>query len=147
MIRVSLDANVIIAASKSSSGESRAIIRLARQREDITLLATPLAWDEAERTVQRDYPDALDEFYALRQDIEICLEPSVWLLARLQALLPHEKQLPKKDLPILAGAISAAADLLLTHDEDHFGPLYGAEVEGVEILRPITGLWRIDPRP
>jgi predicted nucleic acid-binding protein len=147
LIRVSLDANVIIAASKSSSGESRAIIRLARRRQDITLLATPLAWDEAERTVQRDYPDALDQCHALTQDIEICIEPSVWQVAHVKALLPREKQLPRKDLPILAGAISAAAHLLLTHDGEHFGPLYGTKVEGVEILTPIAGLRRLDPRP
>jgi predicted nucleic acid-binding protein len=147
LTRVFLDANVIIAAAKASGGESRVITRLGGYREDITLLATPYTLDEAERTLQREATYALAEFYALRQDMEVHLEPSIKLLAEIKAILPRKKQLPKKDLPILAGAISAGADLLLTHDGGHFGPLYDNKVKGVEILRPIVGLRRIDPNP
>lgn len=148
MTRVFLDANVIIAASKSSSGESRAILRLSRRRKDITLLTTVYAWeDEAERHLQQDDSDALDKFYSLRQDIEVCPDPSVALLGQVKtSLLFAGQQLPPKDLPILAGAYFVGAKLLLTHDEDHFGHLYGHEVLGVKILTPIAGLRWLDPR-
>ncbi len=148
MTRVFLDANVIIAASKSSSGESRAIFRLSRRREDITLLTTVYAWeDEAECALQRENPDALVEFYSLRQDLEVHPEPSVVLLAQVKSSLSRRQQLPRKDLPILAGAISVGADLLLTHDEKHFGHLYERRVLGVKILSPIAGLRLLEPRP
>ena len=97
--------------------------------------------------MQQDKQHALAQFYALREDIEVHPEPSVWLLAQVESLLPRKKRLPKKDWPILAGAISAGADLLLTHDREHFSHLYGTKVRGVEILKPITGLQRVDPRP
>jgi predicted nucleic acid-binding protein len=143
LTRIFLDANVIIAASASSSGASRVITRLAARHEDITLLATEYAWDEAERNLQRHKPDSLADFYKLKTHIGVIIEPSNVLVMHLASYLPRRKQLPPKDWPILAGAISAAADFLITHDAQHFGPLYGEKVYGVEIQRPSTVLARL----
>jgi predicted nucleic acid-binding protein len=140
LTRVAFDANVIIAASASNTGEAYAITRLARQREDITLLATEYAWDEAERILQRHKPEALSNLCDLRNVIGVVAEPSEVLLEQVALLLPQDKRLPNKDLPILAGAIFAAADYLITHDGEHFGPLYGETIYGVEIQRPATVL-------
>ena len=45
--------------------------------------------------------------------------------------LPHDIQLPDKDLPILWGAIASQADVFFTGDHKHFGPLYGRTIVGV----------------
>jgi hypothetical protein len=46
-------------------------------------------------------------------------------------------------MPIIAGAIFAAADYLITHDGEHFEPLYGEKVYDVEIQRPAAVLARL----
>ena len=143
MIRVFFDANVIIAASASSKGAARVITRLAKKRGDIAVSATEYAWDEAERNLQQHKPEVLDVFYGLKDSIGILPEPSEGLVAHVAASLPRKKRLPDKDLPILAGAIFANADWLVTHDEDHFGPLYDETFMGVEILKPGTALSRL----
>jgi predicted nucleic acid-binding protein len=143
LTRVAFDANVIIAASASDRGEAHAITRLANRRDDITLLATEYAWEEAERNLQQHKPEALAKFHDLKSVIAVVAESSKMLVEQVTSYLPRGKRLPNKDLPILAGAISAAADYLITHDGEHFGPLYGENVYGVEIQRPVTVLARL----
>jgi predicted nucleic acid-binding protein len=143
LIRVFLDANVIFAASDSTKGAARVLVRLSKQAEGITLLATPYTIDEAERNIQRELPNAHPAFLAVREHLNITLEPSEDLVANLNSHLPSGIRLPNKDLPVLGGAIVAGADWLLTHDGDHFGPLYGKTVQGVEIMKPSTALKRL----
>jgi predicted nucleic acid-binding protein len=143
LIRVFFDANVIFAASDSTDGAARVLVRLSTQGEGITLLATDYTIDEAERNIQADHPESLTEFYNVREHLSVVPEPSRELVAGLNTRLPGGVRLPNKDLPVLGGAIVAGADWLLTHDGDHFGPLYGSTVEGVEILRPGTALRRL----
>lgn len=107
------------------------------------MLTTGYAWDEAERNLQRHKPEALAAFYGLRGCIGINIEPSNALVMHLASYLPRKQQLPKKDWPILAGAISAGANYLVTHDAEDFGPLYGVTVYGVEIQRPAMVLTRL----
>jgi uncharacterized protein len=45
-------------------------------------------------------------------------------------------QLVEKDRPILAAAIAASADYLITGDKSHFAHLYGSRVSGVQIINP-----------
>jgi predicted nucleic acid-binding protein len=144
LIRVFLDANVIFAAADSSTGAARILVRLAKQEDSgITLLATPYTVDEAERNIQRERPDVLDTFYDVREHLSVGVEPSEDFVGSLNTRLPTGVRLPNKDLPVLGGAIIAGADWLLTHDGEHFGPLYGYTMEGVEILRPGTALRRL----
>ena len=147
MTRVFLDANVIFAASDSTRGAARVLVRLSKQAEDITLLATAYTIDEAQRNIQRDQPTAITGFYEVRGHLSVSLEPSEALVASLNSYLPTGIRLPSKDLPVLGGAIVAGADWLLTHDEDHFGPLYGKTVQGVEIVKPGTALRRLRRLP
>jgi predicted nucleic acid-binding protein len=141
LTRVFFDANVIFAAADSNKGAARVLVRLSRQGKGITVLATPYTVDEAERNIQRDNPNALDEFYKVRAHLNVGLEPSEWFVFNLNTQLPAGVRLPAKDLPVLGGAIVAGADWLVTYDEEHFGPLYGRTVQGVKVMRPGTALW------
>ena len=44
--------------------------------------------------------------------------------------------LPRKDQPILSGAIQANASHLITGDRERFGRLFGRKVLGVTVLSP-----------
>jgi len=48
--------------------------------------------------------------------------------------------LPVKDAPILAAAVLARADLLVTGDRRHVGPLFGRTLQGVRLLALADGL-------
>lgn len=50
--------------------------------------------------------------------------------------IPGKVHLVAKDQPILATAIFARVDYLVTGDINHFGDLYGTIVSNVKILRP-----------
>ncbi len=133
MIRAFLDANVLFSAARSGSGAGRGIIELAQVLPGIDLLMTEYALGEAERNLQKKSPKALPEFRRLKPGITVCQTPPADLKSRVSEAAPL---VPRKDLPILAGAVFAGADWLATYDDEHFGNLYGKEVHGVLILEP-----------
>jgi len=51
--------------------------------------------------------------------------------------------LPAEDAPMLAAAIQAHADLLVTGDRTHFGHLYGQTIAGLETVAPAEALARL----
>jgi predicted nucleic acid-binding protein len=50
--------------------------------------------------------------------------------------VPQNIRLVEKDRPILAAAIGASVDYLITGDKTHFAHLYGSRVLGVRVLNP-----------
>ena len=54
--------------------------------------------------------------------------------------IPENIHLVAKDRPILATAIFASVDYLVTGDSNHFGHLYGTTVAHVTILSPVDFL-------
>jgi hypothetical protein len=52
----------------------------------------------------------------------------------------RELGLSDNDAPVLAAAIAAGADLLITCDRSNFGRLFGTEVEGVRVVSPAEAL-------
>lgn len=143
MIRVFYDANVIWAASDSTTGAARVLLRRSKKGKGIKVLATEYTLREARQTIERDNPSAITEFYKVRDDLSMCLEPTPEFVRGLNSRLPTGIRLPKKDLPVLGGAIVAGANWLLTFDDEHFGPLYGKTVCGVEVMRPGRALRRL----
>lgn len=55
----------------------------------------------------------------------------------------EEQSLPLKDAPILAAAVQARCDVLVTGDRTHFGALYRRRFRGVEVLSPADTLARL----
>lgn len=133
MIRAFLDANVLFRAAHSKEGPALAIVQLAAQRSGIVLLTTEYALGEAERNLNKKSPKSLPNFRAIRPTIGVCSEPSAASCSLASSAAPL---VPRKDLPILAGAVSAKADWLVTFDGKHFGNLYGKDVHGVLVLEP-----------
>lgn len=68
---------------------------------------------------------------------ELITSLSVVPTHRSIAKIPAKLQLPDKDIPVLAGAIHARCDSLMTGDSRHFGQLFGRTVGGVTIRSPV----------
>lgn len=62
------------------------------------------------------------------------------------AFVPNAIELAEKDKPILAAAIAASVDYLVTGDKNHFSHLYSRTVSGVYILPPSTFLAAFNSR-
>jgi uncharacterized protein len=135
-VRLFLDANVLFTAAISSEGVSRGITDVARAGACV-LVSSAYAVDEATRNVRVKYQRHLIELEAILEHVERVSEagpPHVVLAGAV---------VHPKDVPILAAAIAASADILVTGDRRHFGHLYGEIVEAVEVLPPRQALERI----
>ncbi|MGD0682399.1 MAG: PIN domain-containing protein [Terracidiphilus sp.] len=118
-----LDANVLVSAAWKEDSEIAQIWRM----EGLRLVTSNYVMGEVQRNLHQ-----ITQIERLR-----CLMRSVQILSfeRLPEI-PHHFELPEKDRPVLAGAIQAQADLLLSGDKRHFGPLYGKTILGVRITAP-----------
>jgi uncharacterized protein len=133
-MRVFLDANVLFSASLFASGNAPLLIEVGRTGS-CRLLTSPMALHEAEHNLTRKAPQALDRFKHVRAAVELAFDAPMDLLPWAEA-----QGLSVKDAPILAAAVLARADLLVTGDRRHFGPLFGRTLQGVCILALTDGL-------
>jgi predicted nucleic acid-binding protein len=133
-VRVFLDANVLFTAAHNPGGRAAAIVRLGRGGAR-TLVTSPHALEEARRNLRLKYPAAAADLERLVAVLAIVPEAPSGDVAR--AL---EQGLPLKDAPILAAAVHAGCDVLVTGDRTHFGALYGRRWRGVEVLSPAEAL-------
>ena len=136
-MRVFLDANVLFSAAHRTESPLRAFIRLAEE-EVCELPASPFVLDEARRNIARKHPAKTAELEQLIARIAICREAT-----SDEVRWARSTGLPDKDAPILATAVQAKADFLVTGDRADFGGLYERKLRGVEILTPRTALERI----
>jgi uncharacterized protein len=134
-MRVFLDANVLFSACLRTRGRQYAFFELAGAGR-CTLLTSTYALEEAGRNLARKAPHAQDRLPTLTDLLQRMADvPAEGLLLWAEA-----QGLPAKDAPILAAAVSARADLLVTGDRRHFGPLFGRVLRGVRVLSLAEGL-------
>jgi predicted nucleic acid-binding protein len=136
-MRLFLDANVLFTAAHNPEGRAAGLLALARQGT-CRLLSSPHAVEEARRNLKLKYPAAGEVLERMLTDVAVGREapPSVVAWALGQGL-------PPKDAPVLAAAVHARADVLVTGDRTHFGALYGRSLEGVLVLSPAEALARL----
>ncbi|MBV8450913.1 MAG: PIN domain-containing protein [Deltaproteobacteria bacterium] len=125
MDRVFLDANVLYSAAYM---ELAGLVRLW-SLDDVQLLSSAYAIEEARRNLATDRPESLPRLKRLLGSVSTVDAPR-------GLKLPETIKLDPKDQPILLAAIHGKADYLLTGDARHFGHLYGKRIEGVLVLRP-----------
>jgi predicted nucleic acid-binding protein len=53
------------------------------------------------------------------------------------------QKLPSSDAPILAAAVQAGAEMLVTGDQTDFGHLFGKTLRGTEVLPPVRAVEHI----
>ncbi len=131
MERVFLDANVLFSAAYRPAAKLAHLWSLPGMR----LVSSTYALEEAARNLDED---ARPRLTVLASQLEI-------FAAEISDLtLPVE--LADKDRPILAAAIASSCDVLLTGDRQHFGKLYGKEIQGVKVQTPAMYLQQIAKR-
>lgn len=128
-----LDANVLFTAAISPGGASRALVRLSAAGA-CRLAASPFAIDEARRNVGVKRPDRRAELDVVLATLDRVGD------ARPDLLTWAVRHVVAKDAPILAAAVGAHADVLVTGDRTHFGDLYGRTVRGLRVEPPRVAL-------
>lgn len=126
--RVFLDANVLFSAAYKEQAGLAVLWKL----RGIHLITSLYAAQEAANNLNDE--DQQSRLRELIDEIEI-VSDALGIDARTQDTL-RGIELPDKDRPILAGAVAAEADYLLTGDIQHFGKYFGQVLCGVRILRP-----------
>jgi putative PIN family toxin of toxin-antitoxin system len=115
MTRLFLDANVYFAGFVSNQGASSLILELAR-REKLQIYASRLVLHEADRNLrQKTDRKTVITFHRFLQKtrIHVISSPNEKISERCEAVI-HPK-----DAPVLAAAIEAQADFLITLDRKH----------------------------
>lgn len=134
MSRVFLDANILFSAAISAEGSSRAIFELGDQGGPI-LIVTEYVMEEALTNLQAKRPASVPELLVLLDGLGFVPAPPPELQEAMEGRVTDPD-----DVPVLAGALYAAADLLVTGNRKHFGNLYGESVGGCLILPPAQAL-------
>jgi len=131
MIRVFVDASVLIAASYSPTGASREIIRQAI-RGNVTLIASELVLEETRENLRAKAPEAL---VSLEQILYIV--PFELVQPTEQQVLQAASYTALKDAPIVAAAKRARVDYLVSLDRRHLvGVPEVAQRSGLKIVLP-----------
>jgi predicted nucleic acid-binding protein len=118
-----LDANVLISAAWKENCEVAQIW----QMEGIRLITSNYVMGEVQRNLHQ--VSQIERLRGLMRLVQIVSSDKPLDIPELIAL-------PEKDRPVLAGAIQAQADHLVSGDKRHFGPLYGTTIRGVRITAP-----------
>ena len=136
-MKLFLDANVVFSAAHQHQGNAQALIALARAGRCV-LQTSPHAIEEARRNLvlkSSAYEARLAETLGAT---EVVAEAPLALVQWASS-----EGLPLKDAPILAAAVQAGADVLVTGDARDFGTLFNRTLRGVQILAPARPLARV----
>jgi predicted nucleic acid-binding protein len=131
-VRIFLDTSVLLAACRSKSGASRAIIDIAA-KQGWKLIASPWVRNEVERNLSKFPFESTATWVGLRS--RISLVDDVVSIDRA-LVFPTGK-----DRPVLITAL-AWADVLLTLDREDFIKVLGSSCYGLPILLPSEFLIR-----
>ena len=129
LLRAYLDSHVLFSASLSAHSDFLELWRL----RGITLITSPYSIHEIARNIR--FPGQRERFESLLAQTETVSDADVRFVPAYAAVVA-------KDQPILAAAIAASVDFLVTGDKNHFGHLYGTAVSGVTVLSPANFLLR-----
>lgn len=133
-MRVFLDANVLFSAAYRETGSVRPFFALA-DAGLCDLVSSGYAVDEARRNILARHPDRGADLESLARKLALCREPIPATIAWAKTL-----GLPAKDTPILAAAVEAHCQLLVTGDRSHFGRLFGRRLRGTIVLSPAEAI-------
>jgi predicted nucleic acid-binding protein len=125
-VKLFLDTSVLLAACGSATGASREIFTRAHANA-WELISTPYVLHEVHRNLEELPLSASTSWMMLKPALQF--HDDIFTLDR-----PAIFQ-PSKDRPILFSAL-AWAEILLTLDEDDFGPLMRQPFYGLLVFRP-----------
>ena len=125
---VFLDANILFSAAYDP--DNRAAILLAEAREGRCIgLISPYAVEEARRSLSKKRPETVSSLDRWLRHLRIV--PDAAPAQVRDAVARH--LVPVEDAPILAAALQAGAEYLVTGDRTHFGHLMDRAVAGLPL--------------
>jgi predicted nucleic acid-binding protein len=131
MMRVFVDASVLFSACYSASGASRELLRLAAQGQ-VTLIISDVILEEARRNLSAKAPQAVPFL-----DQVATLIPFETVAPDRQEVLDACAYTELKDAPIVAAAIKAQVNYLVSLDRAHLVDTPKvAEGAGVPVVVP-----------
>lgn len=111
--RIFIDSSVLIAAAISAIGSARELINRGIAQEIDLYLSSDVV-EETERNLKRKAPEGLTYFYEIYESSSFLqVKPT-----KIQ-IFKAAKIVIGKDAPIVAGAIAAKADFLVSYDRKH----------------------------
>ena len=138
-MRLVLDTAVVVAAMRSPTGASAALLLHARKGK-VTLLANVALALEYEAVCRR--PEHAVAAGLSADDVEVFVDA---VLAMVEPVASHFMWRPllrdPTDEMVLAAAVNGRAAAIVTFNERHFGAV--PMQFGVEVLMPAIALWRI----
>ena len=133
-MRLFLDANILFSAAHSPEGGARELFRLS-ETGHCGLATSQHAIFEAQRNLSVKSPSRAANLDKLLMTVHRVPDAGPNLVSKAIGL-----GLPEADAPILAAAVAAEADLLVTGDRRHFGHLYGTVIGHVRIVTLVEAL-------
>ena len=130
-MRFFLDANILFLAGYSATSPVHDLLALAAAG-DCELLSSEYAFEEARRNLALKRPGGSLQQFAATTDLIMHVEEANG------AALEYAQSVnltDASDTPILAAALQAAADALVTGDRRAFGPFFGQRIGNLRILR------------
>jgi predicted nucleic acid-binding protein len=122
-LTIYLDSNVLFSASYIANSRFLNFWKLER----VTPVTSAYAVDEVRRHIVQSAQLARFDELVGRTRMVSDLDVQV---------IPAHTRIVAKDQPILAAAIGASVDYLITGDKSHFAHLYGTRIAGVDVLSP-----------
>ena len=136
-----MDTDAVVAAMRSPSGASAAIIRAVRRRQATLLLSVPLAM-EYESVCRRS--EHREESGLSGQEVEIFLDAIIAMGEPVRTHFLWRPQLrDPNDEMVLEAAVNGRADALVTFNVRDYGTTPAQF--GVEVLLPREAIARIKP--
>ena len=123
-----LDANILFSAAHDPNSRSAALIALAKPAA-VELITSAHAKEEARRNLELKRPQALPELSRLLRLTRTAQEAPFPLVQHVT----QQYRLPDHDAPILAAAIHAKAEYLVTGDRTHFGHLMDRQAPALSV--------------
>jgi putative PIN family toxin of toxin-antitoxin system len=132
MLRVFIDSSVFFAAIYSAKGYARDLL-LAAVDEKLKVVVSQYVLTEVERNLNKKASEKIATYRAflLLLDLERVPEPNQEQLKQV------EQYVVEKDAPVVAAAINARPDYLVTFDvRDLLEPVEVAQQSGLKIVTP-----------
>lgn len=125
---VFLDANILFSAAYDA--DSRAAMLLAAARAGrCVVITSSYAVEEARRSLHKKYPETVGSLNRYLRHLRVV--PDAAPAQVRDAVARH--LVPVEDAPILAAALQARAEYLVTGDRTHFGHLMDRHIAGLPL--------------
>src|SRR3989344_1783129 len=112
--RVFLDTSALLAGFNSPTGAAGVIVAACFSK-DITPIISPQIIEEAERNISAKFPKLADAWSSF-----LLIQPRITKPPSLEQVRAAYELLPTNDAPILASALAARPDALVTWNTKHF---------------------------